>query len=305
MALPTWMRERARPDSPLAPTAPPRRNFTRLALAQLARVLAELLTVEISATHPGLLQRLDPRAKVVGVLGILVVCTLVQGIGTVGVALLFCLGLAALGRIPLRRLALVWLTVPLITVAIMAPATLNVITPGAPVLTLCRLPWEHLGAWPLPDTLAITADGLAILLRMVLRAGVCVTLVLLLTATTRTARLFFGLRGLGVPNLFVMLLAMMERYLTMLLRAAEEIHLAKLSRTVRPGTTRAERAWVATGMGALLRRTHTLSQAIYLAMLARGYTGEVYLLDPPRWRAAEWLFLLGTAGLGALLILLG
>jgi cobalt/nickel transport system permease protein len=58
-------------------------------------------------------------------------------------------------------------------------------------------------------------------------------------------------------------------------------------------------------MGSLLRRTQALGQAVFHAMLSRGYTGEARLLDPPRWAAQDWSFLGGTACLAALLLRLG
>jgi cobalt/nickel transport system permease protein len=128
---------------------------------------------------------------------------------------------------------------------------------------------------------------------------------LLLTATTRSNRLLRGLRGLGVPVLFVMLLSMMERYLTVFIRAAEEIHLAKISRSITVGTLRQEQAWVAAGIGALFRRTQALGNVVYLAMISRGYTGEVYLLDEPCWQVTDWAFLLITAGLGTIWLVMG
>ena len=231
-----------------------------------AGAFADMLSNEETAARPGLLQRIDARAKVIGIVGFVVIATLLHGIpalvGMYGV----CLVLAVLSRIPPKQIARVWLVVPLFSAAIMLPATLSLVTPGEPVLSL------H-------PSLIVTDAGLMVAGRFVLRAAVCVTLVLLLTATTRPDRLFRGLRGLGVPRVFVMLLSMMERYLWVLARSAEEIHLAKVSRSITAGSLRDEQAWVAAGMGSLFRRTCSLGHEVYLAMISRGYTGEVYLFD--------------------------
>ena len=88
-------------------------------------------------------------------------------------------------------------------------------------------------------------------------------------------------------------------------RAAEEIHLAKISRSIAPGPLREEQSWVAAGMGSLFRRSHALSQAIFLAMLSRGYTGETRLLDDPPWRARDAVFVAGVGAVGAMLVILG
>ena len=87
----------------------------------------------------------------------------------------------------------------------------------------------------LPSKLAVTDAGLVVAARFILRAAVCVSIVALLTATTQRVKLFRGLRMLGVPQIFVTLLSMMERYIGVLVICAEEIHLAKISRSIAPG----------------------------------------------------------------------
>ena len=262
----------------------------RSALGSLARLLAELLAHEETARQPGLLQGLDARVKVLGMLGVLVAATLVQRLPLLALAYAGCLLLAGLSRIPARRVLRAWLVVPGFSAAVMLPALLNVVTPGKPLATL----------WP---GVAITDAGLETVARFVLRTAVCVTLALLLAATTPLNRLLRGLRALGVPVLFIALLNMMARYLTVLVQAAEEIHLAKISRSMAAETVRQQQAWVAAGMGALFRRTQRLGDAVYLAMRARGYTGEAYLLDEPRWRPREWVFLAGAIGVAAGLVM--
>ncbi len=62
---------------------------------------------------------------------------------------------------------------------------------------------------------------------------------------------------------------------------------------------------MAAGMGALYRRTQTMGNAVYLAMLSRGYTGDIYLLDDPRWRLTDWAFAMIAVGFAAVLLVLG
>ena len=304
-----WMRAPGLPaDEPalaVGVARPRGRNVWRRALGSLARVVAELLTNQAIAEQPGLLQTVEARAKVLGLIGLLVVATLVRSLPALGLAYGMCLLLAVLSRVPARKLGRAWAVVPVFSAAIVLPAVLNVITPGQPLLTLGHFSATHLGPWRLPPELTVTDAGVLVAARFVLRTGVCVTLALLLTATTPSARLFHGLRALGMPRLFVMLLGMMERYLTLFMRAAEEIHLAKLSRSVGAGTLRQEQAWVAAGMGALFRRTRSLGESVYLAMISRGYSGEARLLEEPRWWLNEWAFLMVAVGFGAVLVIVG
>lgn len=271
--VPQWMRPSTTSDdwhrSPLASAGrKARMGAARRAAGAFARLLADMLSDERTASSPGLLQRFDARIKVVGVLALVVGATLLRDIGSIAALYAVCLLLAALSRIPAKRLARVWLIAPLFSAAIMIPAALNVVTAGSPILILHRS----------SPMLAVTDAGLIVAARMVLRVGLCVSLVLLLTATTRPERLFKGLRALGVPVIFVMLLGMVQRYIWVLARAAEEIHRAKVSRSITRGSVREEQAWAAAGIGSLFRRTRVLGHEVYLAMISRGYTGEVHLL---------------------------
>lgn len=290
--LPEWMCPQRPSD--LTDVPPARgRSVARRTLNGLARLLAEMVANDATAASTGLLQRLEPRAKVLGLLALVVTAALTHDLRALALGYVACLLLAAASRVPARRFAGTWLAAPLVTTLVILPATLNVITPGKPVWTLPVASW------------AVTDTGLRLLAVFVLRTAVCVSLALLLAVSTTPARLFRGLRALGVPKLFVMLLLMMERYLAVIVRAAEEMQLARLSRGIAPNPLRQEQALVAAGMGALFRRTQRLGDTVYLAMISRGYTGEVYLLEETGWTWREWVFLVGVVAVGAGMVWLG
>ena len=281
------------------------RKTLRKALGSLAQLLEEMLVNEASAKQAGLLQAIDARAKVLGLIGLVVVVTFVQQIFTLALAFAMCLLLAGLSHVPLRRLLRAWLVVPLFSAAITLPALLNIFTPGQSLVTIWNVSGISIGPWAVPPILTVTDTGLYVAGRFVLRTVVCITLAILLTATTRSNRLLRGLRMLGVPALFVMLLSMMERYLSVLVHAAEEIHLAKISRSIATESLRREHAWIAAGMGALFRRTQSLGNNVNLAMVARGYTGEPRLLEETRWQLTDWAFLMIAVGFATVLLIVG
>lgn len=313
ISLPEWMHPEISPDkwhtSPLPENVTGankrKRNTVRGAVGSFAHIMASFLADDKTAGSSGLLQGIDARAKVLGLIGLVIITTMLHNLPSLVFSYIICVFLAILSNVPFRRFAGVWLVVPLFSAMIMIPATLNIVTPGNNLFMIWRNMNYSIGPWHLPQVLAVTDSGLLIAARFILRTATCVSLTVLLASTTRPAKLFRALHLLGVPQIFITLLTMMERYLGILIRSAEEIHLAKISRSITVETVRQEHAWIAAGMVTLFRRTHTLSNAIYLAMISRGYTGDIYLLKESSLRTRDWLFLAASAISGALLIYIG
>lgn len=290
--LPNWMIPQPVPDAGVFPEPPRRRSSSaRRALSSFTRLL-ERMVVHDSAAADGLLQRVDPRAKMIGLGGLLIAVSFVHSPLALAACLAGCLIAAGASRVPPRRFA-EWLPAPvLFTAVIAAPAALNLVTRGRPVVEL-------------PYGLAVTDAGLLVAGRLVLRVTACVSIVALLSLTTRRHDLLQALRGFGVPRMFVVVLTMMDRYLQVVIRAAQQVHLAKLSRTVKSRGLREEHAWVAAGMGSLFRRSRSLAESVHLAMISRGFTGDVRTPDACRFGPREFAFLAAVAVGIAILILAG
>ncbi len=291
VSLPDWLRPGVGAEShPNAERSGRRKGrWTRRGLDGILSVIAQASRADVTQ---GYLQRLDPRAKIVGLLGALVAATFIHSLPTLAAAYLVCGALAAASRLSWRSFAALWLTAPTLSAFIALPAATQAVTSGVAFLTLpggAGHPW-----------LTFTAAGLTLAARFVLRSAVCVTLAWLLAGTTPPHRLLRAFRSLGLPALFVSMLEMMTRYLVSLSRAAEEIHLAKLSRSLGAESVRGEQAWIASGIGALFTRSQALAQEVTLAMLSRGYTGEMRSLEEPRLNRRDTLFLTGATLLIAL-----
>jgi cobalt/nickel transport system permease protein len=272
----------------------------RRGLAALGAALAAQLAPVRAA---GWLAQYDARAKLIAAAMLIVAVSLLHGPVAVGGAALLAIGLALSAGLRGRRLAPVWLGVPVFTLVLALPATLNLFTPGPLVWVLWHSALRALGPWTLPTQIGVTWPGLLVAARFFWRTLACVTLALTLTATTEPAALTNGLRRLGLSRVFGMVLTMMQRYLVVVLRAAEDLHRAKLSRTIGPETVRQGQRWAAAGMGLLLLSSLRLAEGVHQAMLARGYDGDIQMLTPPRFGRREVLLIIAGAVLAALLIL--
>jgi cobalt/nickel transport system permease protein len=88
-------------------------------------------------------------------------------------------------------------------------------------------------------------------------------------------------------------LAMAYRYVFHLLRSVSDMYTARKARTVGTGADVASgRRFVAASAGALFGKSHALSEEVHMAMLARGYSGNVRTIAPARIAARDLLWAL-------------
>ncbi len=253
--------------------------------------LRSVLLNDDLARANGPLQRVDPRAKLVALLMLLVSTALVHSLPLLALTYALTLAGAAAARLPLGLfIKRVWLFVPLFTGIVVLPATLSIVTPGEIVV-------------PLFGDVGLTRQGLTGAGLITLRVAISISLVLLVTLTTGWTAVLAALRALRVPRAFVLVAGMSYRYLLVLLDVVTDLHEARRARTLRPRErSKSGRRFVASGAGVLLGRTHDLAVEVHQAMGARGFRGEVRALDAPRLTARDVAFLAGAAALAVLLI---
>jgi energy-coupling factor transporter transmembrane protein EcfT len=85
---------------------------------------------------------------------------------------------------------------------------------------------------------------------------------------------------------------MTYRYIFVLLQTAADMFEARRSRLVGKLNGEEQRRVASASVGVLLNKSLQLSSEVYLAMLSRGYRGEVYILDDFQMQQQDWLALL-------------
>jgi cobalt/nickel transport system permease protein len=237
---------------------------------------------ELLASGGGLLQTVDPRVKVAGLFGLVIVVAAARELRAIGALFAVALMLALVSRIPFMKLAgWVWTPVLFFTGLIALPAIF--LTPGNAVFTA--------------GGLAITKQGLRSAAFLISRAETAATLSALLVLTTPWARVLRALRTFRVPVVVVVILGMTYRYIFVILRTALEMFESRKSRTVGVLNPGDRRRLAAASVGVLLSKSLQLSGDVHLAMQSRGFRGEVYLMDDFQARAIDWFWLAGFAGL--------
>jgi cobalt/nickel transport system permease protein len=195
------------------------------------------------ARSKGLLQAFDPRIKMVLLILALVAVLLVRTLAVMAIFYAASVILALLSGIRLTAfLKRTWFFIPFFALLIAIPAFF------------------------------IQGPYAAIL--FVMRVATCVSFAVLLTITTRHVELLRALRSLGVPVIFVSVLDMTYRYIFLFVKIFEDMHIGLKARLLQRLEGANARRWVASRIGHLFRRSARMSEEVYLAMVARGYTME-------------------------------
>lgn len=266
-----------------------RRNvFDRLAHG-LMQAMEHALDAESMAARPGFLQGLDPRIKLVSLLALIVSGVVAQSLSILVALFLLALLLAYSSHITAARMCKqVWISVLLFTGAIALPSI--VLVPGTPLWQIPLLEWT------------VTRQGLRSAAFLIGRAETSATFALLLILSTPWTHVLKAMRTLGLPVVLVAILGMTHRYLFVLLHSAAQLFEARRSRLVGPMGGRQQRAMLTAAAGVLLGKAFQLSAEVHLAMISRGYRGDIHLLDDFRTRARDWFALLAALSLPALIL---
>jgi len=261
-------------------------NFLERTLSNLVNAMERALYAEEIAKSAGLLQCLDPRIKLAGILALLVASTMAHRLWVIGAVFAVALTLALMSHVPLGILAKrVWIAIFMFTGVIALPAPF--IVPGR---ESWRLP---VVGWP------VTAQGLASACYLVARVETAATLSVLLILCTPWNHVLKALRVLRVPVVFVVTLGMTYRYILLLLQTACDMFESRRSRMVGRLEGAERRRVAAASAGVLMSRSLQLSGDVYSAMLSRGFHGEVYVLDDFRTSPRDWFMLAVFAALAA------
>lgn len=161
-----------------------------------------------------------------------------------------------------------------------------------------------------PWTLTVTIPGLERFISIALKSWISVQMAIVLATSTPFPDLMVAMRAVHVPRLLVAIFGLMWRYLFVFADEVLRLIRARTARSgqtdqpgLKTGGTLAWRARIAGGMaGNLFLRAFERSDRIYMAMLARGYDGEVRAAPLPRLRPVDWAMLAGVLALFGLLL---
>ncbi|MGB9787579.1 MAG: cobalt ECF transporter T component CbiQ [Dictyoglomus turgidum] len=128
-----------------------------------------------------------------------------------------------------------------------------------------------------PETLNIgySHKGLYVALRLIFRVLISISLANILFFTTPWINIVKGLRMLGVPSLAIAIIYMTYRYIFFFANLAQDIFLAKKSRTIEFNYKR-EYSFIGSAIGLLFMKARMLSEEVSQGMISRGFGKEFH-----------------------------
>ncbi|MFE5811308.1 cobalt ECF transporter T component CbiQ [Streptomyces sp. NPDC056491] len=216
---------------------------------------------------------LPPHCKLAATLAfvVVVVSTPREAVWAFGLYALLIAGVAAVARIPagflLRRLLI---EIPFVAFAVLMPF----VAEGEQVQVL-GMSLSVSGLWGAWNVLAKGTLGVA--------ASV------LLASTTELRALLLGLQRLKLPPLLVQIASFMIRYGDVI---GGELRRMSIARRSRGFEARGIRHWgvLAKTAGALFIRSYERGERVYLAMVSRGYTGSMPVIDEVAATRSQWAY---------------
>lgn len=256
------------------------KNFVEKTILDIQAVFSDLFYTEETARKKGLLQSLDPRVKLLSLLGLIILINFIRTVPDMAIIIGYLLLLAVCSKVPMvRYLWRVSVVSIIFTGVVLLPSLFNLVRPGEPL-------------WQLSKQIYITKPGFYGASLLILRSFGSIAAIYLLTSTTKWVEILKSLRILKIPAPFVATLEMTHRYIFLGLELASNLFLARKSRSLGKSTGGEGRRFVSNTMGNLLIRTTVLGDDVYQAMISRGYTGETKTISQFRMGTADllWLF---------------
>ena len=137
-----------------------------------------------------------------------------------------------------------------------------------------------------------------------MRVATCVSAVVLLFITTPQQVLFKSLRSVGVPKIYVLTLEMAYRYIFLLMDMVREMYVAKKARTIKSRSMFEEQKWVGGRMGYTLIRSIDMSEKVHMAMMSRGFNGDVKVMQQFKMKNRDYFAVAAAISLSVLLVLI-
>jgi cobalt/nickel transport system permease protein len=241
-------------------------------LSSLLKAIGEIVYNEKYSSLNGIIQSIDPRAKIISFIAFIFFAILARSILTLMILIAITFLLSIVSKIPLKVFMIRTSFILLFVTVIALP--LPFITPGNPVFI----------------SSFITIEGIDKALLFILRVWACINSLILFTLTTRFSSIINAMEKTKIPKIFTMMISITYRFIFLSINEAYRMLLAKESRTIKKESRLKVMKSLASMISTLFIRSYERGERVYLAMIARGYKGSTKNLDKMSIKGKDMIF---------------
>jgi len=139
---------------------------------------------------------------------------------------------------------------------------------------------EILGAYSFGSlNFTVTYNGLLVFWNVLIKSYLSMLCMIILVSSTKFSVFLKALEKLRIPNLFIMILSFMYRYIFVIVDELMHMKQAKDARAI-GGSRWFHTKTIANMIGTLFIRSYEKAESVYMAMCSRGFTGSIETIQP-------------------------
>jgi cobalt/nickel transport system permease protein len=238
----------------------------------------------------GFFQKIDARVKVLFLLFFIFIVSLKRDVLPETYIWIFVFMLILFSRLSILRIYKRVLFLGFLFGFLIAlPSAFNIITKGEIVLPVARLSRPYsFWIYHIPADIGITREGICGVVMLTMRVVNSLSLSFLVLYTTPFHEIIRALKVLKVPDSFLIIITLCYKYIFILSKTVEDMHLAKKSRIVRELSHAEAREWIAGRMAFIFRKTRLRCEEVFKAMSGRGFSDTIKFYGFRKMRMADW-----------------
>lgn len=237
-------------------------KFIEKTLSETAEFFKWEFFAEKYASKNGLFQKISSDKKLVILILIAISINLCNSLVVLAITYLILLMLVLISKInPGFFIKKILVIIPLVLGIILLPSTLNIVINGSPLLHITKY-------------IFFTREGVYLASVIIMRTLITVSFVVLINLTTPWNQILNSLSVFKIPDIVIQILNMSYRYLYILIKTIEEFHYALKSRILTKLKISNSRKLISFQIASLFRKSLSLTDLTYKAMVSRGYTAK-------------------------------
>ncbi len=287
--IPEWL---LRPSNNVDSVSKAQLSFLRRTLTQLLSVFSNEIYLNKSIYCSGLLQKIDPRCKIIVLIGFIITTNFchswLQLFTLFAISLLY----AKLSNLAIKKyLIRTWAYIPFFILICSIPALFNIFNPGIPVLKVLPANINHK---IFIHGLYVSSVGIEVVCKLFLRSGITISFSYLLIMTTSWHHITKSLSSLRLPNSFIVIMDMAYRYIFLLSIIALQLIEARFIRSVGKLDNNENRKFIGHSIAFLFIKASFVAHEVFFAMRLRGFSGKYKSLDIFKITKLDIIFVLNN-----------